>query len=171
MIFFFGDMVSYVPGDYGASLISGGTVISLNGPTYWDSVNEYQGRYTSRNITRQLPPSIISNRNKILAPFGSGVLGGGGAPFLEPDLYCNKMVISRPLLIVDETYPYNLRGEQPGMSLPLHRLTSLSTRYEANTILTIGGERFMYMGIAIHTSNFGCYLLSLDRDWNQAFYD
>lgn len=175
MNFFFGDLISYVPGDFGASMISGGTSITTTFiPTFWESTSDYQGRYCSRTLTRRLLPSIISKRNRILPPSGTaaGLMGGvTTSPFIEPDIYCNKMIVARPIFITDEAYSTNLRGEQPGFALSLNRLTSLSPKYEHNTIFTINGERFMYMSHAIHPSNYGSYLLSLDRDWNKAFYD
>jgi len=175
MPFYFGDLVSYVPGDYGATLISGATTFTvIYTPTYWESYNDYQGRYCSRTLNKQQNSNNLSLRNKILLPQGTstGLMGASTtSPFLEPDLYCNKMIISRPLLIVDELYPNNLRGEQPGMAALLNRLTPLTSRYEANTIFTINGERFMYMPISIHPNNYGAFLLSLDRDWNTPFYD
>jgi hypothetical protein len=98
-------------------------------------------------------------------------MGGDAAPpFIEPDIYCNKMIVARQIFIVDEAYPNNLRGEQPGLALSLNRLTTLSPRYEHNTIFTVNGERFMYMGHAIINS-YGSFFLSLDRDWNTPFYD
>lgn len=175
MIFFFGDLVSYIPGDYGASMIAGGTAVANTyAPTSWNSTNDYTGRYCSRSLIRQLLPSSLSHRNKILIPSGTiaGLMGGvSQPPFLEPDTYCNKMILARPIFIVDEEYPNNLRGEQPGFALPLNRIVTLSPKYEINTVFTVNGERFMYLGHAVHSDTYGSFFLSLDRDWNTRFYD
>lgn len=165
MTAFFGDMTSYIPGDYGASLLCGGYVLnSGTNLTHWVSTNSYEGRFNSRTINKIQNFSGVSLRNKIFSPTGTadGIMGGAvAAPFLEPDVYCNKMIICKPVLIADELYPNNLRGEQPGMALPLNRLTSLSNRYETNTIFTINNERYIYLGAFIYPSTYRC-IFTLD---------
>lgn len=92
-------------------------------------------------------------------------------PFDEPDRFFNGLLLNRPLLIVDEAYPTNVRGEQPGMASVLQSLSSLTTRYEPNVILTFRGLRYMYMPLGYTANTYGNFLLALDYDWNTPFYD
>lgn len=168
MFIFFGDLNSYVPGDFGASALLGGTTfVNIYNPNFCCKFENYQGFYTSRNSSKL--HSIINQRCKLWsAPSLNNIIGASTSNIYEPDLFSNRIILFRPILLSDEQYPNYIRGEMPGMTVPLNTLSLLPNQYSPNELITVKGERFMVMGFSdSHLSTTeGNFLLSIDKDWN-----
>lgn len=166
---FFGDLVSYVPGDVGATGISGNTSTSSQTYDVGDSfvnINSYSYNFCPRNSTRLHTTS--SQKFKILPYTGFVGTAGmfGNTAFTDTDLYSNKHIVIRPIFIVDEASSSTIRGEMPGLAATIANLASSSISYEPGQILTFGGERFVYCPAFYWSNVYGFYLLTLDKDWN-----
>lgn len=167
---FFGDLNSYVPGDFGASALMGQiTNISSSGLGCF-AISDYTGQYTSRNSSglHTLTPQRYKFINAaIFGAAGSSIIGSSFAgSVVEPDLYSNKTILMRPILISDEANSTYIRGEMPGLSIPINSIINLPTRLEPNTIIRVKGERMIYIPISTWSAIYGCFLLSLDKDWS-----
>lgn len=169
---YFGDLNSYIPGDFGASALLGIFNNVSNGPYIArspTSYNSYSGFYTPRNSSKT--HTIISQRCKMwVFPSGTSSMFGSSVPgdstIIEPDVFSNRFFIYRPLFISDEAYPNQIRGEMPGLATPINRIITSTNRPNPNDILTINNERFMFQTIYDHQTT-GCVLLSIDKDWNE----
>lgn len=165
--FFFGDLVSYVPGDVGATGISGEVDYSYlqQNTINFAYINNYTTNFSPRNSTKTHTTSqqrwkihnypTISTSARFLCQ---------SAPINEPDVYSNRMIIHRPLLISDENVSTSIRGEMPGLSVPLNNIISLG--HYTGTVLTFNNEKFVYMACTTYSASIGCFLLTLDKDWN-----
>lgn len=163
---FFGDLTSYVPGDVGATGISGehSTSSSYDAADSFTNINTYSYNFCPRSSKRT--HTVSSQRFKVLPHLGwlSNLIGN--TAYSDPDIYSMKQIVSRPLLVVDEGTATTVRGEMPGLAATIANLPSTTPRYEPGQILTFGGERFAYMAAYYYSSQYGAYLLTLDKDWN-----
>lgn len=168
---YFGDLNSYIPGDFGASALLG---IYNNPSSPYDAsssifYNSYNGFYTSRNSSKM--HTITNQRCKMwIFPSGTSSIFGSSVPddstIIEPDMFSNRFFIYRPLFITDEAYPNQIRGEMPGLATPINRIITSTNRPNPNDILTINNERFIFQTVYNNPYN-GCVLLSIDKDWNE----
>jgi hypothetical protein len=166
---FFGDFISYVPGDVGATGLSGdysygATYSGLDGVT---RMNDYSANFCPRNSRRT--HTVLQQRYRLwnyptVAASGS-VLIGYNHTILEPDTYPNRLIIYRPFLISDENNSTSIRGEMPGLAIALNNIVS-TLLYEPGEIIKFGTERFIYMPTADWGGYHGFFLLSLDKDWS-----
>jgi hypothetical protein len=165
MFGFFGDLNSYIPGDSGATGLIGTTTFATNNFNTFNSFGSYPGFYSPKSGKRL--HVIVDQRIKILAPPGSSVTGyiGTASIITEPDVYSNKIIISQPLFLVDEQNSAVIRGEMPGMVVPLNDLSALPFKYDASSILTIKGKRYIYVPNFYYSSAYGNFLLAFDTDW------
>lgn len=113
--FFFGDLVSYVPGDVGATGISGeiSNTAGHDGTYCFTQLMTYLYNFCPRNSKKT--HTTTSQRFKLLNYPGQTASASicGSTAFIEPDIYSNKMLIYRPFLIVDEEAATYIRGEMP----------------------------------------------------------
>jgi hypothetical protein len=165
---FFGDLVSYVPGDVGATGLSIDIVndSQYSSPSSIANAFSYGSCFSPRNSKRL--HSLSSQRWKLwnqptVAP---GAVFGVSLPIAEPDVYSNKIILYRPFYITDEQNSNSIRGEMPGVSIVLNDLVSLPVKYEAGQVITLNSERFVYMPTYNWSNIYGFFLLTLDRDWN-----
>lgn len=167
MLTFFGDLVSYVPGDAGASFICSATSFSnnysINPPHTMASTSI---GYCPRNASRL--NTLSAQQLRLLSPPALSTMTyiGNNPAFSEPDPYTNKMFLYYPVLFADSNILTTIRGEFPGMAVSMSDVLSLPANYTPNTILTISGERFMYQPLYTFSGVFGHTFVSIDRDWN-----
>lgn len=165
---FFGDLNSYVPGDVGATGLCGEILqTQLNADTYsFTQLNNYSYSFCPRNSKKG--HTTAQQRFKLWSyPTLTNAFTPlcGGNSIVEPDIYHNRMIIYRPFLITDENNSTSIRGEMPGMAVSLSDWSSISVRPEPGSVVTLNGERFVYMPVYNWSSTYGFYLLSLDLDW------
>ena len=102
--FFFGDLISYVPGDVGATGISGSILNNsvYDGAFSFSYLNSYSNNFCPRNSKKT--HTTTSQKFKLLNYPGQSSSASlcGSTVFVDPDPYSNKMFIYRPFLIVDE---------------------------------------------------------------------
>lgn len=165
MFGFFGDLNSYIPGDSGATGLIGATTFTINSFASFNTFGTYPGFYSPKSGKRL--HVIVDQRIKILATPGNLLTGaiGTSSTITEPDTYSNKIILNQPLFLVDEQNSNVIRGEMPGMAIPLNDLSALPFRYAPNTILTIKGKRYIYVPNFSYSAVYGNFLLAFDTDW------
>lgn len=157
---FFGDLVSYVPGDLGATGLSGELGITSNktGIGSFSNLNTFTYNYCPRDSSKQHTtaskrfavinyPGMSSAVNTIL----------GGTAFTEMFSFNNQSILYKPLFISDEAYTNSIRGEMPGMAVLLNNLSLKTPRYEPGAIITINNEKWVYMPVTWHDGNSTVY--------------
>lgn len=167
---FFGDLISYVPGDVGATGLS---IDVDTSSTFYNTIavsymNQYTTNFCPRNSKKNHTISVQRWKlwNMPTISSTTNVMMGNQNTILEPDEYSNRVIIYRPFLISDENNATSIRGEMPGIAVALNDFVSLPTRYLSGEIITIGGERFVYMPAGFWSTYYGFFLISLDKDWN-----
>lgn len=172
---FFGDLVSYVPGDIGATGLSGelGITNNVTGMGSFSNLNTFTYNHCPRDSSKQHTTS--SKRFKLINyPGFSTAINTilGGSSFTEMFSFNNQSILYKPLFISDEAYTTSIRGEMPGMAVLLNNLTLKTPRYEPGAVLSIDNEKWVYMPVTWHdgssTLYYGYYLLSLDKNWNES---
>jgi hypothetical protein len=169
VVVFFGDMISYVPGDVGASCLcgDGDAPVTTVAPTGISYINSYTNNYCPRNSKRT--HTVSQQRFKLwnypTISTASQFLGSNNS-IDEPDITSNRTIIFRPFLISDENNVTSIRGEMPGMAIVLNNFLGLSVLYEPGEVVVIGNERFVYMPLFTWPGTSGFFLLTLDKDWN-----
>lgn len=167
---FFGDIVSYVPGDVGATLLATDATLTSAYDTCSGVArcNTYTGLFTPRNSRRA--HTVSQQRLKIWSPPtypASDSLIGYNSSIAEPDISTNRVIIFRPILLTDENNSTSIRGELPGYAIPLNDIANLTPSYEPGEVIVFKSERFVYIPTFAYSSAYGAFLLSLDKDWNQ----
>lgn len=165
-IYYFGDIISYVPGDIGGTMICGSTTFSN---TYsvnsFSSFDQYTGIYLPRSCEKYITKS--NQRAKLMSPpYYQNNYFGYSSGIAAPDSLSNKYFVYKPILITDENKTSTVRGEMPGMAVMLNDITRGGAgNIEPNTIYTINNKKYMYMPAYVYQYYFGHILLSIDTDW------
>lgn len=163
---FFGDMISYIPGDIGGTLLAGATnfanTYSLSGA--FESWESFTGKYSPRPGTRWFSKS--NQRWRLRSPSTQGTYIGIGSPTIPaPEPLSNRYYIYKPILITDESVTTYIRGEMPGMAICLNDLATQTPYVEPNTIFVMNDTRYIYMPQFTYSATYGNFLLNLDSDW------
>lgn len=168
--FFFGDLISYKPGDQYHSLIIGATSTgidrgNLGGINKSSSFSANSGHYMPRNHLQIGGPIAVSK--VIISDFStaSTVIGAASSYPVFPDSVSGGMLLS-PLVIVegsDGGSRFAVRGLLPGLWAPLHNMP-MNHADVLDGSGDMAGKQFLMFNIST-SSSLGRAALEISNTW------